>query len=96
MLQCLGEAYSASGTRVGLDAAPILAIGDGRVGERNAIDVVVTLPSNGTNAQPVAANACHTSNSDIGATGHGNAVILVIDHRVLERQAGGGGYVEAI
>lgn len=92
---CKG-AYSAGGAGVGLDTASILTVGDSRVGERNAVEVVIALASNGTDAKPVAANACHTRNEDVGAAGHGDAVVLVVDYRVLERQAGGGGYVEAI
>lgn len=92
---CKG-AYSAGGAGVGLNTASILTVGDGRVGERNAVEVVIALASNGTDAKPVAANASHTRNEDVGAAGHSDAVVLVVDYRVLERQAGGGGDVEAV
>lgn len=90
------RAYSAVGAGVGLDAASVLAVGDNRVGERNTVDDVVALASNRTDAESVAANAGHTRNEDVSAASHSDAVILVVDYRVLERQAAGGGYVETV
>ena len=81
-------AYSARGAGVGLDTAPVLAVGDRRVGECNTIEDVIALSPNGTDAQSVTANACHASNYDVGAAGHSDTVILVVDYRVLECQIG--------
>lgn len=91
-----GGAYSAGSAGVGLDAASVLAVGDNRVGERNTVDDVVALASNRTDAESVATNAGHTCNEDVSAAGHSDAVILVVDDRVLKRQAASGGYVEAV
>ena len=83
-----GVAYAAGGARVGLDAASVLAVGDGRFGERHAIEIIIALATNRAYAKSMAANTCHTRDEDISAAGHSDAVVLIVNCGVLEGQTG--------
>lgn len=83
---CQGEetTYCSSGAGVSLDACPVLAVGDDRVGERHAVNDIVALATDGSNAQPVSANAGHTCDEDVRPARHRHAIVLVRDVRVLK------------
>ena len=90
------EAYSAGFSRVGLDAATVLAIGDSLLRERHSVNGVIALAAYRADAQPVAAGARHACDKNVCAASDSDAVVLVVDLGVLERQIRGGGDIEAV
>jgi hypothetical protein len=87
---------STGGIRIGLDAASVLGIGDGAVGEGDAGNSVVGFAANGTDGKTVASRASHACDENVGTGGDGDTVVLVLDDNVFEGDGVGRRDIEAI
>lgn len=86
----------ASGVGVGLDTATVGALDDLGVGKDNTVNGVVALAADGADAEAVTSVAVEVVDSDLGSTGDGDAVVLVVDLDVLEQDVIAGRDVEAV
>lgn len=87
---------TAGGVGIGLDTATVLTVDDLGVLEGHGVDDVVTLTTNGSDAQTVATRAVEVVDDDVGSAGNGNAVILVVDVGVLQGDVCALGNVESV